>query len=156
MKSVPPTPFLALRCACDGMDEVVRMVRTVAEEGARQIRPALRDKLIVVARNDHDDEKLDLEIGFSLTRPSNAAVRIAGDLVLRASELPAVETMATIVRPGTNAESHSSFGAIGMWIEANGYEVAGPCREVFLEPITGPPGFAGALVEIQFPVRRAA
>ena len=95
MKSVPATPFLALRCACDGMDEVVRMVRTVAEEGARQIRPALRDKLIVVARNDHDDEKLDLEIGFSLTRPSNASVRIAGDLVLRASELPAVETMAT-------------------------------------------------------------
>jgi DNA-binding transcriptional MerR regulator len=156
MKSVPPTPFLALRCACDGMDEAVQMVRLVAEEGARQIRPAQRDKLMVVARNDHDDEKLDLEIGFSLTRPSNAAIRIAGDLVLRASELPAVETMATIVRPGTNAESHSSFGAIGMWIEANAYEVAGPCREVFLEPITGPPGFAGALVEIQFPVRRAA
>ena len=94
-KSVPATPFLALRCTCEGMDEVVRMVRTVAEEGARQIRPALRDKLIVVARNDHDDEKLDLEIGFSLTRPSNASVRIAGDLVLRAGELPAVETMAT-------------------------------------------------------------
>jgi DNA-binding transcriptional MerR regulator len=156
VKSVPPTPFLGLRCTCDGMDEVVQMVRNVAEEGGRQIRPALRDKLTVVARNDHDDEKLDLEIGFSLTRPSNTNVRIAGDLVLRASELPAVETMATIVRPGTNPESHSSFGAVGMWIEANGYEVAGPCREVFLEPITAPPGFAGALVEIQFPVRRAA
>ena len=154
-KEVAATPFLALRCACDGMDEAVRMVRSIAEEGARQIRPALRDKLMVVARNDHDDEKLDLEIGFSLTRPSNASVRIAGDLVLRASELPAVETMATLVRPGTNAESHSSFGAIGLWIEANGYEIAGPCREVFLEPVTGPPGFDGALVEIQFPVRRA-
>jgi DNA-binding transcriptional MerR regulator len=155
-KEVAATPFLALRCACGGMDEAVRMVRLIAEEGARQIRPALRDKLMVVARNDHDDEKLDLEIGFSLTRPSNASVRIAGDLVLRASELPAVETMATLVRPGTNAESHSSFGAIGLWIEANGYEIAGPCREVFLEPVTGPPGFDGALVEIQFPVRRAA
>ena len=42
------------------------------------------------------------------------------------------------------------------WIEANDYEIAGPCREVFLEPITGPPGFEGALVEIQFPVRQAA
>lgn len=156
MKSVPPTPYLALRCACDSMDEVVRMVRTVAEEGGRQIRPALRDKLIVVARNDRDDEKLDLEIGFSLTRPSNANIRIAGDLMLRATELPAVETMATIVRPGTNAESHTSFGAIGMWIEANACEIAGPCREVFLEPITGPPGFDGALVEIQFPVRPAS
>lgn len=155
-KSVPATPFLAVRCACDGMDEVVRIVRAIAEEGTKQIRPTHRDKLVVVARNDHDDEKLDLEIGFSLTRPTNASVRVAGDLVLRATELPAVETMATLVRPGTNAESHSSFGAIGLWIEANGFEVNGPCREVFLEPITGPPGFDGALVEIQFPVRRAA
>ncbi|MGQ0682001.1 MerR family transcriptional regulator [Bradyrhizobium sp.] len=155
VKSAPATPFLAVSCACENMDEAVRMVRTVAEEGTRQIKPSLRDKLIVVARNDVDSEKLDLDIGFSLTRPSNAGVRIAGDLVLRATELPAIETMATVVRPGTNAESHTSFGTVGRWIEANAYEIAGPCREIFLEPITGPPGFEGALVEIQFPVRKA-
>jgi DNA-binding transcriptional MerR regulator len=156
LKSVPPTPFLSLKCVFESMNEVVAMVRTVAEEGTRQIKPALRDKLIVVAQNDIDTEKLDLDIGFSLTRPSNAIIRMAGDLVLRASELPAADAMATIVRSGTNVESHASFGVVGSWIEANNYEVAGPCREVFLEPITGPPGFEGALVEIQFPVRRAA
>ena len=156
VKSAPATPLLAVNCRCDSMDEVVRMVRIVAEEGTRQIRPALRDKLVVIARNDADSEKLDLDIGFSLTRPSNASVRIADDLVLRAAELPAVETMATLVRPGTNAESHTSFGTVGRWIEANHYEIAGPCREIFLEPITGPPGFEGAMVEIQFPVRKAA
>jgi DNA-binding transcriptional MerR regulator len=156
VKAVEPIPYLSLRCACEDMDEATRMIRLVADEGGRQIRPALRDKLIVVARNDRDDEKLDLEIGFSLMRPSNANVRVAGDLVLSAGELPAVETMATIVRPGTNSASHTSFGAIGSWIEANAYEIAGPCREVFLEPITGPPGFEDALVEIQFPVRKAA
>jgi DNA-binding transcriptional MerR regulator len=156
VKAVEPIPYLSLRCACEDMDEATRVIRLVAEEGGRQIRPALRDKLIVVARNDRDDEKLDLEIGFSLMRPSNANSRVAGDLVLSASELPAVETMATIVRPGTNSASHTSFGAIGSWIEANAYEIAGPCREVFLEPITGPPGFEAALVEIQFPVCKAA
>jgi DNA-binding transcriptional MerR regulator len=156
VKRVAATPFLSLRCSCENMDEAVRMVRTVAEDGIRLIRPALRDKLIAVARNDLDGEKLDLEIGFSLTRASNANVRITGNLVLTASELPAVDTMATIVRPGTNAASHCAFGTIGMWIEANGYEVAGPCREVFLEPVTGPPGFESALVEIQFPLRQAA
>ncbi len=156
MKSVPATPILSITCTCEGMDEVVRMVRTVAEEGTRQIKPALRDKLIVIARNDVDTDGLDLDIGFSLTRPTNTSVRIAGDLVLRAGELPAVDTMATIVRPGTNAASHTSFSTVGRWIEANSYEIAGPCREIFLEPITGPPGFEGALVEIQFPVRKAA
>jgi DNA-binding transcriptional MerR regulator len=155
VRSVPPTPILSLNCACERMDEVVRIVRTVAEEGERQIKSTLRDKLVVIARNDIDSEKLDLDIGFSLTRPSNASVRIAGDLVLHASELPAVDTMATIVRPGTNAESHSSFSAVGRWIEANNYTIAGPCREIFLEPITGPPEFEGAMVEIQFPIRLA-
>jgi DNA-binding transcriptional MerR regulator len=156
LKPVPSTPFLSLRSSFDGMDEVVPMVRAIAEAGTKQLGSALRDKLIVIARNDEEDEKLDLEIGFSLTRPSNANVRIAGSRVLQAGELPAEPAMATIVRPGTNAASHASFGAVGTWIEANGYEIAGPCREVFLEPITDPPGFEGALVEIQFPVRRAA
>lgn len=156
VKSIAAVPFLSLRRSFESMDEVAPLIRAVAEDGARQIRPALRDKLIVVARNDIEDEKLDLEIGFSLTRPSNASIRFAGSCVLEASELPAVEAMATIVRSGTNAASHSSFAAIGTWIEANRYEIAGPCREVFLEPITGPPGLAGALVEIQFPLRRAA
>jgi DNA-binding transcriptional MerR regulator len=155
-KAVPAVPFLSLHYACNGMEEAFRMVHTVAIDGAKQIRPALRDKLIVVARNETDTETVDLDIGYSLTRSSNASIRIAGDLVLRASELPAVESMATIVRQGTNAQSHAYFGAIGTWIEANHYEIAGPCREVFLEPVTGPPGFAGALVEIQFPVRLAA
>jgi effector-binding domain-containing protein len=156
VKCVPALPFLSLNCTCDSMDEAVRMVRTVAEEGVRQIKPALRDKLVVVARNDLDSEKLDLDIGFSLSRPSNVSLRIAGDLLLRAGELPAVDTMATVVRPGTNAESHTAFSAIGIWIEANNYDVAGPCREVFLESVIGPPGFDRALVEIQFPVRKAA
>ena len=156
VKSVAEAPFLSMRRSFEGMDDVVAMIRAVAEEGARQLQPNLRDKLIVVARNEAEDETLDLEIGFSLTRPSNASVRLPGNGLLVASELPAVPAMATIVRPGTNAASHSSFAAIGTWIEANEYEVAGPCREVFLEPITEPPGFEGALVEIQFPVRRAA
>jgi hypothetical protein len=117
LKSVPSAPFLSLRSSFDSMDEVVPMVRAIAEEGARQIGPAVRDKLIVISRNDLEDEKLDLEIGFSPMRPSNVTVRIAGSRVLQAGELPAVPTMATIVLPGTNAQSHTSFGAIGTWIE---------------------------------------
>lgn len=155
VKSVAATPFLSLRQSFDSMAQVVSTICAIAEEGTRQIRPALRDRLIVVARSDEEAETLDLEIGVSLTRPSNQNIRISGIGTLAISELPAAE-MATIVRPGTNAASHSSFAAIGTWIEANTCEIAGPCREVFLEPVTGPPSFEKALVEIQFPVRPAA
>jgi DNA-binding transcriptional MerR regulator/effector-binding domain-containing protein len=155
VKPVAPVPYLSYRTSCETFEEAVQMVGHVAIDGARLIRAGLRDKLIVVVRNDYDAEKLDIEAGFSLTRASNANVRLASDLVLSSSELPGVETMATIVRVGTT-ERHCSFGMIGLWIEANGYEIAGPCREVFLEPVTGPPGLQSALVEIQFPVRAAA
>ena len=156
VKQVPSQPYLSVHCSCENMEDAVRVVRSVAEDATRLIRPALRDKLIVVAHNDDDCGKLDIDIGFSLMRPSNASIRLSGGRVLDASELPAVDAMATIVRTGTNSAAHHSFGAIGTWIEANGFEVAGPCREVFLEPITGPVGLEGALVEIQFPVREAA
>jgi DNA-binding transcriptional MerR regulator/effector-binding domain-containing protein len=155
VKPIALTPYLSTRQECQDMDEAFRLLCVVAEDGSRQISPALRDKLIVVARNDFRDDRLDLEIGFSLTRPSNKPVRIAGDRVLRASALPAVDTMATLVRSGPGYESHKAFGDIGGWMEAHGYEVAGPCREVFLEPITGPPTLGDALIEIQFPVRPA-
>jgi len=46
--------------------------------------------------------------------------------------------------------------AIGAWIEANAYTIAGPCREVFLEPVSGRSGLETALVEVQFPVSAAA
>jgi DNA-binding transcriptional MerR regulator len=156
MKSTPAQPFLAPHCLCDNMDEAIQVVTAVADSGARQIKPSLRDKLVVVAHNDRDDEKLALDIGYTLTRPTNTPVRTASGAQLRMGELAACDALATIVRQGTTAESHSPFGTIGAWIEANAYEIAGPCREVFLEPITGPPGLEGALVEIQFPLRFAA
>jgi DNA-binding transcriptional MerR regulator len=155
MKQVAPTPFLSHHCVCETFEEAVHMVGHVADDGVRLIRAGLRDKLTVVVRNDYDTDRLDLDVGFSLTRASNANVRLASDLVLSCSELPAVDTMATIVRVGA-MERHCSFATIGMWIEANGYEIAGPCREVFLEPVSGRQSLQSALVEIQFPVRAAA
>jgi DNA-binding transcriptional MerR regulator len=156
VKPIAAQSFLSIRTQCDGMDAALRLLGTVATEGTRQIKPALRDKLIVVARNDFEEDKLDLDIGFSLTRPTNMQVRIAGEGIMQSGELPAIATMATIVRSGPGYASHAAFGAIGGWMEANGYKVDGPCREVFLEPITGPSALADALVEIQFPVSRTA
>jgi DNA-binding transcriptional MerR regulator len=156
LKPVAATPFLSLRRSFETLEDAVSMIRLIAGECTRQLKLAQRDKLIVVARNDDEDDALDLEIGFSSPRRLNTEVRVSGKDTLRPSELPFVSAMATLVRPGTNVASHSSFATIGTWIEANDYTISGPSREVFLEPITGPRGFEDALVEIQFPVHRAA
>jgi effector-binding domain-containing protein len=92
-------------------------------------------------------------VGFSLTRPSNRKVELPSGSKLDVRELEAVPTMATLVRTGPAWTSHTAFGAIGAWIEANGFQLAGPCREVFLDA-----PFEGAsqpVIEIQFPVQPA-
>jgi DNA-binding transcriptional MerR regulator len=155
VRPVPALPALMWRQAFSEPGDAMSAIQEIATEGFRRLRPALRDKLIVVAHNDDEGEGFDLEIGFSLTRQTNESLSVAGLGSLTPNILPA-ETMATLIRPGTNAASHSSFATIGRWISANNQVIAGACREIFLEPITRPQDFEGALVEIQFPIRPAA
>jgi DNA-binding transcriptional MerR regulator len=154
MKSIPSQPYLALSCVCEDVDHATRVVTQVVREAAAKVSGGLRDRLIVVSRTAEASDQLDLDVGFSLTRETNRTVKLSGALELQTRELPAVDTMATLVRTGPAWRSHFAFGAIGEWIEANSYELAGPCREVFLDrPIeraTEP------IIEIQFPVRQTA
>ena len=153
MKAIPAQPYLAASCLCEDMDHAVRVVGQVVEEAGAKVSASLRDRLIVVSRTEQPDDRLDLDIGFSLTRDVKRVVKLAGGLELTSRELPAVDTMATLVRTGPVWRSHFAFGAIGSWIEANGFELGGPCREVFLDPLGSS---TEPIIEIQFPVRRAA
>lgn len=147
LKPVVAQPFLAVRAEFAGMDAVIATLRAVTA----RVPEAPRDKLIVVAHSDFDDEHLDLDIGFSLTRAINRRVSLADGRDLTLGELPAAASMATVVRRDADLDSHRAFGALGQWIESNGLSIVGPCREVFLEP-----PFQGGdmVVEIQFPVER--
>jgi effector-binding domain-containing protein len=109
-----------------------------------------------VAHSDFDDANLDLEIGFSLSGDWDRAVTLPSRAALTRAELPDVECMATLVRSGPNYQSHLGFGALGLWMQANRFEIAGPCREVFLRMPFEPPDSDDTVVEIQFPVRKAA
>lgn len=153
VKSIPAQPYLAASCLCEDMDHAGRVVGQVVEEAGAKVSAALRDRLIVVSRTEQPDDRLDLDIGFSLTRDVKRAVKLASGLELVSRELPAVDTMATMVRSGPAWRSHFPFGAIGSWIETNGFELSGPCREVFLDQ---PESSTEPIVEIQFPVRRLA
>ena len=153
-KSLPSQSILATNQRVATLDEANGLVAAVAEVLQARLRPSNRGNLIVVASNDPESDWMDLTIGHLLPRIRERAVS-AGGFTFSPQILPAVPKAATLVRRGTNPESHSAFGAIGMWIEANGCSIAGPSREIFLEPVLGPPGFEKALVEIQFPLAAA-
>jgi len=153
IRQEPAHPFLAVRHLCPDLGEAVNLVHLVVQRG-RQLKA--RDKLTIVVHSDFEDEALDLEVGFTLTRAVNTALRLPGDLTTSLRELEPVDTMASIVRTGPNDQSHLAYGALGVWMEADGYQIAGLCREVFLElPFAGP-AKDDVVMEIQFPVQKAA
>ena len=156
VKPVPAAAFLSIRQHCADMGEAVRLLELVVRNGAGQIKAQYKDDLIVVAHSDFEDEALDLEIGFTLTMPVNATVTLPGDLTMSLRELEAVDEMASIVRTGPGYQSHLAYGAIGIWMEANDYRIDGLCREVFLELPFIDPTKTDTVMEIQFPVAKAA
>ena len=155
VKSARPQPFLALRATFPGIAEVVATLRDVARTVTARVPAAAREHLVVVAHSDFDDQDLDLEIGFGLTRAVPRGVLLPDRREMTTRELPAAATLATLVRSGPLYQSHLAFGALGVWMEANGFRVTGPCREVFLEP-PAQSADADMVMEIQFPVAKAA
>ena len=154
VKSSPATPVLAMRAIYLSFDEVIAALREIATAVRTQVAATARENMVVVAHCDFDDENLDLEIGVTLNRAVNKPVRLPSGAQLALTELPASATLATIVRTGPLYQSHLAFGRLGVWMEANSYEIAGPCREVFLDMPFQIPG--DPAVEIQFPVTKAA
>jgi DNA-binding transcriptional MerR regulator len=154
VKSSPATPVLSTRALYLSFDEVIAALREIAHAVRVQVAATARENMVVVAHCDFDDENLDLEIGVTLNRAVNKPVRLPSGAQLALTELPASATLATIVRTGPLYQSHLAFGKLGVWMEANRYEIAGPCREIFLDMPFQAPG--DPAVEIQFPVTKAA
>lgn len=156
IRSEPAQLYASVRQAFPNTGEAIELLKLIAQKGATRIKPAHRDKLTIVAYSDFDDEGLDLEIGFTLTQAVNAPLRLAGDVELKLRELEEIQTMAALVRTGPNYQTHLAYGALGVWMEANNYEIAGLCREVFLEPPFTDPKSDEVVMEIQFPVKKVA
>ena len=96
-----------------------------------------------------ENDEIDVEFGFVLEgKPPKPH---AGKLQLR--ELPAEESVAACVRIGLPEHAHLVTGKIGSFVEANGYDLAGPSRELFLQP-PQPDRMEEAVVEMQFPIRK--
>jgi len=86
-----------------------------------------------------------------------AAVAVAGAVPrgnrVRGGELPTVDEMACIVHMGNFDHLSATYGQLMGWIEANGYCLAGPFREVYMEWNEEDP--AQNVTEIQIPVTKA-
>lgn len=157
VKAASAQPFLNLRATFPGMDAAIATLRAVTQTVPRRVAGSRLGNLVVVAHSDFEEESLDLAIGFTLTDDGpGRPVALPDGRALAVDELPAVDTLATVVRSGPDYQSHLAFGALGVWMEANAFRIAGPCRELFLELPFQAPDQEETVVEIQFPVAEAA
>lgn len=106
----------------------------------------------VVGMNHCDGfEMVDLEgeMGVLLKSPLEESIEMPSGRVLVPRVLPAVGAMVSSVRLMNVEDTHRSFAALGLWMDRTGHRMAGPSREVFLEP---PSADGVAVIETQVPV----
>lgn len=128
LKSVPAQQFLALRDMLPNMGAVRRLVEKVyAVVPAVLGQHSLGHIAIVIYSPVFDPEALDFEIGYLLTGKAPKSVRLSEDCTLTIRELPAIDTMATLVHMGRVSDTHRSYGMLGNWVEQICGRSAGRC-----------------------------
>jgi DNA-binding transcriptional MerR regulator/effector-binding domain-containing protein len=106
----------------------------------------------------HDDAWVDADIDMEIALPVSPSFDDAYEMsdcrALLVSELPGVETAASLIHRGPYETKGQSLVAIGRWIAANGMQIAGPVREVYLRGPMDTDHPDELLTEIQFPLLR--
>ena len=116
---------------------------TISKQGATCVGPA------TTVYYDAEMRESDISVGACMA--FEGALK-DGEQV-KVSELPAVETVASVIHHGPFSTLNHAYQAIFTWIEANGYQISGPARELNLEYERGGDQ-AKFVTEVQFPVEK--
>ena len=103
--------------------------------------------LSIYYNHEYTEQDIDVETAAFIEQPP-ATARETDRVKLR--QLEGVEQMACILHAGRLDNILETYAAIGKWIQANGYRIAGPCREIYLQP----PASDQRVIEIQYPVEK--
>lgn len=154
IKSVPEQSFLSVREVLPGADAALGLMRELVETLPQRLeRSAFGHFNSIVHSETLESDRLDIELGAVYTGADDLTVRLERDYVLKVRQLSAVPAMAAVVRVGGFDQNCKSYGAIGVWVETNGYRICGPGREVLIRPPRGG-RWEEMVTEIQFPVER--
>lgn len=148
LKAIPATRYLAVAAPPDALNEPALMQALYAARA--HTRLPKRAQLLAVI-HDRDTDDIAYELGYTVGESVKRGITLEDGLRLGLQTLPAVEHMATLVYAGGWNDTHAAFAALGGWIDANEYTVAGPFRKVFHQ-LQSPDIDAMAVVELQIPV----
>jgi len=101
----------------------------------------------------HDEEFRERDADVEVAVPVAGTVPEGGRVKVR--QLPAVAEMACIVHQGSYKTIGEAYNRLMTWIEANGYRMAGPLREVYVRGPESGGDPSTYVTEIQLPVEKA-
>ena len=152
LRPEPAHRFLSVRRIVPSFADARVVIREVSEAVRQRLPGVALGPLTVIAHApEFELDRIDGEFGFIVQRDTSIEVPLADGDRMTVRTLAPVERMATCVRVGLPESAHTITAAIGRFVEANGCRLAGPSREVFLEP-PRPDRMDKSVVEMQFPV----
>ncbi len=103
---------------------------------------------------DHNEEYRPVDVDLEVCEPVDAPLDDTGPA--RIYDLPAVPQMASMIHHGPYEGLSAAYQEFMAWIQANGYRIAGPNREIYLRNLAEHGVTPDDLVtEMQFPVEKA-
>jgi DNA-binding transcriptional MerR regulator len=149
LKKVAPLQVAQVRGVAPDMEQIGptlerlfdQVMRFISQQGAASIGPG------ITLYYDTEPREGAISVGACMAFEGELH---AGELV-QVVELPACETVASVIHHGSFSTLNQAYNAILTWIESNGYHISGPNRELNLEYERG--GDQSKFVtEVQFPV----
>jgi effector-binding domain-containing protein len=148
IKKVPAMTVPSLREVIPTYGHVGQLLGEVfAHLGRNRVSP-LGPPLAIYYDEEYTEKDADVEAAVPVDASAPASERV------RVRELPAVEKMACIVQKGSYNNFSESYNQLMAWIEANGYRIAGPNREIYIQGPGGDAEPADYVTEVQFPVQK--
>ena len=146
----PARRLLSMRRVVSSFAEARSLMSVLKAQTRKIYKQGHGGQLVAVAHSqDFEADHIDVELGITLGADEEPA--IPPDSLLSIHELPEAR-MAICVRVGLPEDAHLVTAKIGRFVEINGDILAGPSREVFLQP-PRLDRMHESVVEMQFPIR---
>jgi DNA-binding transcriptional MerR regulator len=151
VRAEPGFVLLSVRQCVTSFDEARGLIAELLEVVPRRVSKAALGQLVALVHSpEFEPDDIDVELGFVLNRAVDVTVELERGREARVRHVDPVPRMAVCVRKGPPEQAHATTGAIARHIEARGLRLAGPNRELFLQP-PRPDRMHDVVVEMQFP-----
>lgn len=154
LKSVPAQPFLAQRKTYPSFEAASTQIGIIHQSLPDKIAKKKVGPFTAILHSEiYEFEGMDVEMGFPLLEEIELSVPLPDQQALAIRQLPAVDSMVSVLQNGSPATAHRCRAAVAAWVAANGYRFDGNSREIFIVPPL--PGKEDeTVIEIQYPVKK--